>query len=116
MRYSTKPGEPPRTGTVLEVDPPRVLGLSWGDDVLGFELNATSSGEGCRLVFTHVFDDLAGAAGFASGWDACLSVLATWSRFAGRGRRRRWTSRTSTGSRTADCGSGASPRRPRAGR
>jgi uncharacterized protein YndB with AHSA1/START domain len=75
VRYSTEPGEPPQTGTVLEVDPPRVLGLTWDDDVLRFELSATASGEGCRLVFTHVFDDLAGAASFASGWDACLSVL-----------------------------------------
>lgn len=77
VRYSTDPDQPDQAGTVLEVDPPRLLVLTWDHDVLRFELSAMpgTSGGGCRLVFTHVFDDLAGAASFASGWDVCLSVL-----------------------------------------
>ena len=71
------PDQPDQTGTVLEVDPPRLLVLTWDDNVLRFELSASPgpAGEGCRLVFTHVFDDLPGAASFASGWDACLDLL-----------------------------------------
>jgi uncharacterized protein YndB with AHSA1/START domain len=65
--------QPDQDGTVLEVEPPRLLVLTWGDATLRFELAA--DGDGCRLRFCHLFDDLAGAASFASGWDACFAVL-----------------------------------------
>ncbi len=32
-------------------------------------------GGGCLLVFHHTFEDRAGAASFASGWEACLAGL-----------------------------------------
>ena len=34
-----------------------------------------ADGDGCRLVLTHTFDDRAGAASFAAGWDRCLDAL-----------------------------------------
>jgi uncharacterized protein YndB with AHSA1/START domain len=60
-------------GEVLELDPPRLLAFSWADDRLAFQL--TPDGEGTVLVLTHTFDDRAGAASYATGWDQCLAGL-----------------------------------------
>jgi uncharacterized protein YndB with AHSA1/START domain len=61
------------TGEVLEVDEPRRLGYSWGEEVLRFELSP--DGEGTLLV---LLDELApdAAARNASGWEDCLDRLA----------------------------------------
>jgi uncharacterized protein YndB with AHSA1/START domain len=68
-------GEGPTTdGVITELDPPGVLAFTWGDDVLHWELRG--DGRGCLLIFTHTFDDRAGAASFASGWQVCLDALA----------------------------------------
>jgi uncharacterized protein YndB with AHSA1/START domain len=64
---------PADPGQVLEVDPPRVFAFTWQTEVLRFEL--APDPEGCLLVFTHTFDDLPGAASFASGWTSCLGGL-----------------------------------------
>ena len=60
------------TGTVLEVDMPRSLAYTWGDEVLRFELSP--EGEGTRLVLV---DELpaAFAARNAAGWEDCLDRL-----------------------------------------
>jgi uncharacterized protein YndB with AHSA1/START domain len=42
-------------------------------DLVRFELRP--EGAGCLLVFTHIFDDRYGAAGYASGWQVCLDSL-----------------------------------------
>ena len=60
-------------GTVLTLDPPHEISFSWGDDILTFEL-ADADG-GTRLRMTHTFDDRAGGASFAAGWQACLAAL-----------------------------------------
>jgi uncharacterized protein YndB with AHSA1/START domain len=61
------------TGEVLEVDEPKVLAFTWGDEVLRFELTPQSGGT--LLVLT---DELAAgaAARNAAGWDDCLDRLA----------------------------------------
>ena len=61
------------TGEVLEVEEPKVLAFTWGDDALRFEL--TPLGAGTRLVLV---DELpaSGAARNAAGWDECLDRLA----------------------------------------
>jgi uncharacterized protein YndB with AHSA1/START domain len=61
------------TGTVLEVDEPRVLAFTWGDNTLRFEL--WTDGDGTRLVLT---DELPpdSAARNAAGWEWCLDRLA----------------------------------------
>jgi uncharacterized protein YndB with AHSA1/START domain len=62
------------TGTVLELDEPRVLAYSWGEEKLRFELTPTAAG-GTLLVF---YDELAPgiAARNAAGWQVCLERLA----------------------------------------
>lgn len=61
-------------GTIAEVDPPRLFAFDWEGELLRFELSPDGE-RGCLLVFTHTFDDRAGAASFAAGWDACLDAL-----------------------------------------
>jgi uncharacterized protein YndB with AHSA1/START domain len=61
------------TGEVIEVDAPNRLAWTFGGEAFSFELSAADSG--CRLVFTHVFDDRARAAQTAAGWEAYLSRL-----------------------------------------
>ncbi len=53
------------TGVRLEAD--------WHGDRLTFEL--TPDGAGCRLRFTHRFDDVDTSARSAAGWDRCLAAL-----------------------------------------
>ncbi|MGW5359747.1 SRPBCC family protein [Actinopolymorpha pittospori] len=62
------------TGEILELAPHRVFAFSWDADMLRFELHPDPGG--CRLVFTHAFDDKYGASSFASGWHHCLDGLA----------------------------------------
>jgi uncharacterized protein YndB with AHSA1/START domain len=61
------------TGEVLEVDEPRTLAFTWGDDTLRFELSP--DGSGTRLV---LIDELPAnsAARNAAGWEQCLDRLA----------------------------------------
>ena len=78
LRFVFAHGEGPTLdGEITELDPPWIFGFSWGDDELRIELRPDDDGRACVLVFTHVFDDTAGAASFASGWDACLAALGT---------------------------------------
>jgi uncharacterized protein YndB with AHSA1/START domain len=74
LRFSFREGEaPPSDGEVLAVEPGRVLAFSWQGEVLRWEVHPEASG--CRLVFTHTFDDGPGAATFATGWGTCLDAL-----------------------------------------
>jgi uncharacterized protein YndB with AHSA1/START domain len=71
-------------GEFTEFDPPLLLAYTWGEESLRWELDPTE--EGCRLVFTHTFDERSGiphpggprkkAARTASGWEICLAGLA----------------------------------------
>jgi len=67
---------PPMRGAFREVDPPRRLEFSWGDDVLVFALAEADGGRGCRLSFTVALDSAAKAARDAASWDTCLDGLA----------------------------------------
>jgi uncharacterized protein YndB with AHSA1/START domain len=60
-------------GTVEVLDPPRLLAFTWGADRLTFELAPVD--RGTSFTLTHSFDDRAGAASFATGWEACLGGL-----------------------------------------
>ncbi|WP_017626198.1 SRPBCC family protein [Nocardiopsis chromatogenes] len=69
-------------GVVVELDPPRRFAFSEhapeemhreSDDLVRIDLEP--DGDGCLLVFTHVFDDRPGAASYAVGWDLCLRML-----------------------------------------
>ena len=61
------------SGEVTEVDAPHRLSWTFGGDGYSFELSA--EGDGCRLIFTHVFDDRSLAAQTAAGWETYLSRL-----------------------------------------
>ncbi len=58
---------------VTEVDAPYHLAWSYAGQLQSFKL--VGEGDGCRLVFTHVFDDLPLAAQTAAGWEIYLSRL-----------------------------------------
>ncbi|MFE4367568.1 SRPBCC domain-containing protein [Streptomyces sp. NPDC056835] len=65
---------PGMTGTVTDVDEPRLFAFTWGADHLSWSI--TPDGEGSLLTLVHTFDDLQGAASFASGWHLCITALA----------------------------------------
>ncbi len=65
------PGDAPLE--VVERAAPRRLVATWFGDTLRFELRP--EGDGCRLVFTHAFDDRDTAARTAAGWDRCFARL-----------------------------------------
>ncbi|MQA97594.1 MAG: hypothetical protein GEV11_24295 [Streptosporangiales bacterium] len=58
---------------VTEVDAPHRLAWVYAGQPHSFALTAQE--DGCRLVFTHVIDDLAPAAQTATGWETYLSRL-----------------------------------------
>ena len=60
--------------TVTELDPPRRIAWTWGDERYAFELE--ESPRGCVVRFTHVFDGRYGpAAQHAAGWETYLDRL-----------------------------------------
>jgi uncharacterized protein YndB with AHSA1/START domain len=61
------------TGEVTEVDEPHRLAWTFGGERYSFDL--TAEGDGCRLIFIHVFGDRAIAAQTAAGWETYLSRL-----------------------------------------
>lgn len=74
IKFIDKGGqEPASEGEILELDPPRLLAFDWEDDLLRYELQP--DGAGTLLIFTHSFDDRAGAASFAAGWQVCLNGM-----------------------------------------
>ncbi len=62
-----------QTGRITELEPPRVIAWVWGNELFRFDLEP--AGEGCLLVFTHVFDDRALGAQHAAGWETYLHRL-----------------------------------------
>ncbi|HEV2369457.1 MAG TPA: SRPBCC family protein [Acidimicrobiales bacterium] len=63
----------PLPGTVVEWDPPRRVGFTWGEDTISFELSPAPDG-GTTFVLT---EELSAnhAARNAAGWDTCLDRL-----------------------------------------
>lgn len=66
---------PPMQGSVTELDPPRLLGFSWGDDELRFELAPSDDGAQTTLRFSVALDARDKAARDATGWHVCLDAL-----------------------------------------
>ena len=60
-------------GQITELDPPHLIGWRFGADRFRFTLAA--KGDGCALVFTHIFNDAAPAAQTAAGWECYLDRL-----------------------------------------
>ncbi len=53
-------------GEITEFAPPHLFAYAWGGESLRFELRP--DGDGCVLVFVHVFDDRSRGAQHAAGW------------------------------------------------
>jgi hypothetical protein len=62
-------GEP----ETLVSEPPRLLELDFGGDILRFEIEPSE--EGCVLTFTDTFGELGKAARDAAGWHVCIERL-----------------------------------------
>jgi uncharacterized protein YndB with AHSA1/START domain len=63
----------PFAGEMLAFEPPSLLELQWGPDVLRFELEG--DGDGTLLVFTDTLEELGKAARDGAGWHECLERL-----------------------------------------
>jgi uncharacterized protein YndB with AHSA1/START domain len=61
------------SGKITELEPPRLLAYDWDDERFRFELHP--AGDGCLLIFTHVFDDRVLGTQHAPGWEAYLERL-----------------------------------------
>lgn len=78
IRFVFRQGEgPDLEGRILELDEPRLFSFLWGGSVLRFELRPEegADGPGCRLLFSHTFDDRVSAASYAAGWQICFDNL-----------------------------------------
>jgi len=71
--FEVDPELVPTSGLVTELDPPRLLAFTWGDDLLRFEL--APEAQGCVLVFSHRFENRASAPRSAAGWNVCVDAL-----------------------------------------
>jgi uncharacterized protein YndB with AHSA1/START domain len=60
-------------GEMLAFDPPALMEMRWGEELLRFELHA--DGEGTIVDFSNTFDELGKASRDAAGWHACLDLL-----------------------------------------
>jgi uncharacterized protein YndB with AHSA1/START domain len=76
--WTPEPGEvfeaEGETGRITALEPPRLLAWTWGVERYSFEL--TADGDGCVLVFTHVFNpELGPSWQHAAGWETYFSRL-----------------------------------------
>ncbi len=60
-------------GRCVAIEPPHLLELEWGDDIVRIEL--APEGDGTRLVFRDTLDDRRHAARTGAGWHLCLEHL-----------------------------------------
>ena len=75
MRFATSPdGSESFEGEVRACEPPRLLELRWGTDVVRIELAA--EGAGTRLTLQDTFAEHGKAARDGAGWHECLARLA----------------------------------------
>jgi uncharacterized protein YndB with AHSA1/START domain len=62
-----------QAGEITEVTPPRRIAWTWGGEAFSFDV--APDGDGCRLVFVHVFGDRSLGAQHAAGWEAYFARL-----------------------------------------
>ena len=74
LRFSFRGGEAPAfDGEMIAFEPPSLLELRWGDDVIRLELRPR--GEGTELTLLDTLDDRGKGARDAAGWHVCLDNL-----------------------------------------
>ena len=75
LHFSFRNGEAPAfEGEMLAYEPPSLLELRWGDDVLRLELRP--EGDGTVLTLLDILYDRGKGARDAAGWHVCLDKLA----------------------------------------
>ncbi len=75
LHFAFRSGEgPPFDGEMLAFDPPSLMVLRWGAEVLRFEIEP--HGDSSVLRFVATFDELGKVARDGAGWHACLDLLA----------------------------------------
>jgi len=60
-------------GEITRLDPPHLIEWNWGGE--GFSFSLRPDGDGCLLVFMHVFDDRSLGAQHATGWETYFARL-----------------------------------------
>lgn len=60
-------------GIITELEKPYLFGFREVDDLINISLQEED--KGCRMTFTHTFDDDSWAVNTAAGWHRCLDVL-----------------------------------------
>lgn len=60
-------------GTITELEKPYLFVFREVDDLINISLREDD--EGCRMIFTHTFNDDSWAVNTAAGWHRCLDVL-----------------------------------------
>ena len=68
---------PPMAGTMRAYEPPNLIEMAWGDDIVRIELRADTHGDGeaTVLVLSDTFAELGKAARDGAGWHLCLDNL-----------------------------------------
>lgn len=61
------------TGTITELEKPYLFGFREVDDLINISLQEED--KGCKMIFTHTFDDDSWAVHTAAGWHRCLDVF-----------------------------------------
>jgi uncharacterized protein YndB with AHSA1/START domain len=59
--------------TITELEKPYLFGFREVDDLINISLREED--KGCRMIFTHTFNDGSWAVNTAAGWHRCLDVL-----------------------------------------
>ncbi len=74
LRFTFPRGQAePFAGEMLTYEPPRVIELRWGPDVVRIELQAAS--EGTRLTLLDTLQERGKGARDGAGWHVCLDAL-----------------------------------------
>jgi uncharacterized protein YndB with AHSA1/START domain len=63
----------PLDGEMLAFEPPSLMELRWGDEILRFEVVA--QGDDSVLVFTCMFEEIGKVSRDGAGWHSCLDLL-----------------------------------------
>jgi uncharacterized protein YndB with AHSA1/START domain len=75
LRFSFPGGQaPPIEGEMLAYEPPSLMELRWGTDIVRLELRPTT--EGTELTLLDTLDERGKAARDGAGWHTCLDGLA----------------------------------------
>jgi uncharacterized protein YndB with AHSA1/START domain len=75
LRFSFTGGQaPPLEGEMIAYEPPSLMELRWGTDILRLELRPAA--EGTKLTLLDTLDERGKAARDGAGWHVCLDWLA----------------------------------------